>query len=68
VSEPIREGSQRGNLNPAPTTPKPSVAPKAQGRGNIPRDSEIEGIKRTLYNAIDKLEKIQRRDAELTTT
>jgi hypothetical protein len=29
---------------------------------------EIESIKRTLYNAIDKLEKIQRREAELTTT
>jgi hypothetical protein len=30
--------------------------------------SEIDSIKRTLYNAIDKLEKIQRREAELTTT
>jgi len=42
--------------------------PKAPERGTIPRDREIESIKRTLYNAIDKLEKIQRREAELITT
>ena len=42
--------------------------PKPRERDTIPRDREIESIKRTLYNAIDKLEKIQRRDAELITT
>jgi hypothetical protein len=41
----------------------PLVRPQRQ-----PRDAEIESIKRTLYNAIDKLEQMQRRDAALTTT
>jgi hypothetical protein len=33
------------------------------------RQDELESVKRTLYNAIDKLDRIQRqRDAELITT
>lgn len=36
--------------------------------GPAERHREIESIKRTLYNAIDRLEKIQRREGELTTT
>jgi hypothetical protein len=45
-----------------------SPQPKSAERANIPLDAEIESIKRTLYNAIDKLERIKRRDAELITT
>lgn len=48
--------------------PKTPPQPKAPERDNMRRDAEIESIKRTLYNAIDKLDKIQRRKAELITT
>ena len=45
-----------------------SLQPKTAERATIPLDAEIESIKRTLYNAIDKLERIKRRDADLITT
>ena len=56
------------SATPQQLNAKPPSQPKPQERDTIPRDREIESIKRTLYNAIDKLEKIQRRDAELITT
>jgi len=61
------ETVKRMNVSPAQSDRIPQQ-PKSQDRDTIPRDREIESIKRTLYNAIDKLEKIQRRDAELITT
>jgi len=42
--------------------------PKPPDGATLLREREIESIKRTLSNAIDKLERLQRRDAELTTT
>lgn len=32
------------------------------------RDAEIESIRRTLYNALDKLDRLQRQPTELTST
>lgn len=58
----IIKTNEAGRVVIIPTQPKP------QAGVTIPRDAEIESIKRTLYNAIDKLDKIQRREAELTTT
>jgi hypothetical protein len=63
---PLNTGSGRyGKIPDIPSVPPPPQ-PKPQSGDTVQR--EIEGVKRTLYNAIDKLEKIQRRDAELTTT
>lgn len=57
-----RQGSMSAQDQKTPSQPK------APERDNMRRDAEIESIKRTLYNAIDKLDKIQRRKAELITT
>lgn len=51
---------QEFDLKPVPPKPREPIISH--------RDKEIEAIKRTLYNAIDKLDRIQRRDAELITT
>jgi len=56
------------SANPQQLNQNATPQSKPQERDTIPRDREIESIKRTLYNAIDRLEKIQRRDAELITT
>jgi hypothetical protein len=52
--------NERDSKQEQPPQPKPASDDTVR--------REIEGVKRTLYNAIDKLERLQRRDAELTTT
>lgn len=44
------------------------IKPLQQEAPAVLRDREIESIKRTLYNAIDKLERIQQRKEDLITT
>lgn len=46
------------STNPQQLNPKSPPQPKAPERGNI-RDAEIETIKRTLYNALDKLDRLK---------
>lgn len=41
---------------------------RQEAPAEVLRDREIESIKRTLYNAIDKLERIQQRKEDLITT
>jgi hypothetical protein len=62
MSTAIREGKQRGNMNPAPATPKPNMAPKAQGGGNIPLDvkTEIENLRRLVQTIHDRLHALSR--------
>lgn len=55
-SRPITEGAQKGNMNPAPLVPKPSTPAPAQGGT---KHAEIESIRRTLYNALNKLDQLQ---------
>jgi len=58
----IMKLNEAGKIVIVPDKPKPPESV------TLLRDRELESIKRTLANAIDKIEKIQRREAELITT
>lgn len=64
VSALLREGSQRGNINPVPLTAKPSAPPPAQGAtqrkpSECDKNQEIEKIKRLLHNLIDRVDALK---------
>lgn len=59
MSQSPREGVQRGNLNPPPTTPKPNVAPSAQGAAKSNNKIAIDSLRRTLHNALLKLDSLE---------